>query len=213
MLALRQATPLSSGDFRHCFLHPDDPTRCVKVLKHREDTRHHGRIDRLFRRGAMDPNQREYREYRRLTGAGVPLEHYFPKMYGMVETDLGTGLCLDLVRGDQGDAPVNLSKLMQGGGPDDLAPEFVLGEVMEFARFCQRYGILASCDEPGNIAFVRKGEGFRLISYDLKLRLNKEFIPVSTLFASVRRRKIQRRFDRLFRPLAHKLGQTMPEWN
>ena len=206
MITLRDRVPLSSGDFRHCFLHPEDPAKCIKVLKRQKDMRHHGRIERFFRRGAVDSNRREYDEYLHLAAANVPLERYFPNMHGPVETDLGPGLCFDLVCGSEGDAPVSLHKIMHGQGPDGLAADFVLREVTEFARFCHRYAILASCDEPGNIGFVRDGEGFRLVAYDLKFRQNKEFIPVSTLFSSVRRRKVQRRFDRLFEPLVERLG-------
>ena len=207
MIVLSGRAPLSSGDFRHCYLHPDDATKCVKVLKRRKDTRHHGRIERFFRRGAVDSNRREYDHYCDLAGAGVPLERYFPKMHGPVETDLGSGLCFDLVRGSEGDAPVSLLTIMKGEGPAALEAEFVLREVTEFARFCQRYAILASCDEPGNIGFVRNGDGFRLVAYDLKFRQNKEFIPVSTLFSSVRRRKVQRRFERLCGPLTESLAR------
>nr|WP_245926616.1 YrbL family protein [Breoghania corrubedonensis] len=208
MIVLSDRTPLSTGDFRHCYLHPEDPEKCIKVLKRRKDTRHHGRIERFFRRGAVDSNRREYDHYLHLAAASVPLERYFPRMYGPMDTDLGQGLCFDLVRGSEGDAPVSLLKIMKGEGPVDLEADAVLREVTEFACFCQRYAILASCDEPGNIGFVRDGEGYRLVAYDLKFRLNKEFIPISTLFSSVRRRKVQRRFERLFEPLAESLGRA-----
>ncbi|MDJ0930318.1 YrbL family protein [Breoghania sp.] len=206
MIVLSGSQSLSSGDFRHFFLHPEDPTKCIKLPKRSQRTSHRGRIESLFCRPPADSNRREFDHYHRLTAMHVPLARYFPKMHGPVETDLGTGLCFDLVRGSQGDAPVSLSAIMKGEGPDGLEADFILSEVTEFARFCQRYAILASCNEPGNIAFVHDGEGFRLVTYDLKVRLNKGFIPVSTLFASIRRRKVQRRFDRLFEPLVKNLN-------
>jgi len=66
----------------------------------------------------------------------------------------------------------------------------------EFADFCSRYGILGACTEPHNIGFVRTVDGFRCVAFDLKIRFNKELIPIASLFAHARRRKVARRFAR-----------------
>ncbi|ESR22825.1 YrbL family protein [Lutibaculum baratangense] len=202
MLRLRSADLISSGAFRSCYRHPEDPKLCVKIARPRAAAGRAGHLDRLFRRRMAGANERECREYGRLSSAGVPLSRYFPAVHGFVETDLGRGLCLDLVEGSDGQGPLSLTDIMAGRIWPDLDAEFVLDEVRQFGRFCERYGILASCDEPSNIGFVREGAGFRLVAYDLKLRPNKELIPISTLFLAQRRRKIARRFDRLFAPLA-----------
>ena len=207
MYVLSGKKPLSSGDFRSCYEHPTDPSKCIKVAQKRSRMHHVGKIERLTGQAALNPNDREVAEYDRQRAKGTPLETYFPKLYGPVETDLGDGLCFERMQGDDGSKPMSLSDLLQDGLPEGLRADFVLKEVRKFQAFCEQYGILASCDEPGNIAFVRQGNGYRLISYDLKYRLNKEIIPFSSIFMNLRRKKIARRFDRLLEPISGALAQ------
>ncbi|MAA97976.1 MAG: hypothetical protein CMN87_06345 [Stappia sp.] len=206
MIELKGVEPFSSGSFRDCFVHPDDPSRCIKVVHLRSGASRIGRVERLLGRRMVDANLREFREYRRLAANGVSLERYFPRLHGPVATDLGRGLCFDRLVGIDGRPPLALATILQGEGPEDLDAEFVLREVMDFAGFCRRHAILASCDEIGNIGFLREDEGFRLVAYDLKYRVNKELLPLSTLFEGFRRRKVERRFARLFRFIAETPG-------
>lgn len=202
LISLRDLKPISAGSFRYCFAHPDDATKCIKICQNKTKN-HAGFIDTLLGRLDLDPNMREYREYKSLLKDNVPLELYFPKMFGPIETDLGRGMCFELVRGSDGMHPVSLKEIMNGKQPEDLKMELILTEVLRFAQFCTEHAILASCDEPGNIGFVRSDKAFRLVAFDLKLRPNKEFIPISSILPSFRRRKIQRRFNRLIASLTH----------
>ena len=118
-------------------------------------------------------------------------------MYGFVDTDLGKGICLELVRGSKGELPTSLEEIVTTPKGTQFDAKYILDEVIKFSCFCAQFGILASCDEPGNLGFVQDSKGLRLVSYDLKQRINKELIPVSTFFASFRRRKIMRRFNNL----------------
>lgn len=208
MLRLSTERPVSSGNFRHCYRHPENPALCVKVVQHLPEDHHLGRVDRLLRRGVADPNLREYRQYLRYTRAGVPLERYFPKMHGFVETDLGPGLCMDYIEGSDGNPPVSLYGIATGTRLPGLHRETALHEWHEFIDFCVRFAIMACSDEPKNVGFVRDGEGYRLVAYDLKLRQNKELIPISTIFPFFRRRKIRRRAARTLHYLQAQLGRT-----
>jgi hypothetical protein len=206
MIELKSREPFASGSFRDCFVHPDDPSRCIKIVHVRYGENRVGRVERLLGQRMVDANLRECLEYRRLAAAGVLLDRYFPLFHGPVMTDLGRGMCFERLLGSDGRPPLALASILQGEGPADLDPEFVLDEVMAFAGFCQRHAILASCDEVGNIGFLREGSGFRLVAYDLKYRVNKELLPLSSLFAAFRRRKVERRFMRLFELLSDGLG-------
>lgn len=203
---LADREPLAHGSFRACYLHPADPGLCVKVMLENGDKHRRGIVDRLLGMRDRHPNWREWDEYRRLLRRGIPLDRYFPKIHGIVETDLGPGLVVDVVRGSDGGLPISVLDYMNGNRLDGLTAEAVLTELSVFAGFCIRHGIFASCDEPGNVGFVRHGDGFRFVSYDLKLRRNKEFLPVSTFIPAVRRRKVGRRFAACIAKVASKLG-------
>lgn len=206
---LAERAPIARGSFRACYLHPHEPGLCVKVMLENGDKHRRGIVDRLLGMRDRHPNWREWDEYRRLLARGIPLDRYFPKVHGIVETDLGPGLVVDLVQGSDGGLPISVLDYMNGNRPDRLAAEAVLTELSVFAGFCIRHGIFASCDEPGNVGFVRDGDRFRFVSYDLKLRRNKEFLPVSTFIPAVRRRKVARRFTSCLAKVAAKLGVAL----
>ncbi len=168
-----------------------------------------GRVERLLGRSAMDPNEREVREYERLKRKGVPIHTYFPRLHGFVETDLGRGLVVDFVCGTDLEPPVSVSDYAkQKIRPSGLSDEAVRKGLRDFDDFCSRYGILGACTEPHNIGFVRTEDGFRCVSFDLKIRANKELIPISSLFASARRRKVARRFTRTIAKVEELLANT-----
>lgn len=206
LIRLAGREPLARGSFRGCYLHPHEPGLCIKVMLENGDKHRRGIVDRLLGMRDRHPNWREWDQYRHLLARGIPLGRYFPTIHGIVDTDLGPGLVVDLVRGTDGGLPVSVLDYMNGNRPDWLAAEAVLTELTVFAGFCIQHGIFASCDEPGNVGFVRDGDGFRFVSYDLKLRRNKEFVPVSTLIPAVRRRKVARRFAACIGKVASKLG-------
>jgi hypothetical protein len=156
-----------------------------------------GRLERLLGRSAVDPNEREVREYERLKRKRVPVHTYFPRMHGFVETDVGRGLVIDFVCGTDLQPPVSVSDYAKRKiRPRGLTDETVREGLRTFADFCTRYGILGACTEPHNIGFVRTNDGFRCVSFDLKVRFNKELIPISSLFTAARQRKVARRFAR-----------------
>lgn len=184
-----------------------DPTKVVKVAQARPADYHLGVVDKLLGRSVPDPNQREFQEYQRLIRAGVPLTAYFPRVVGFVETDIGPGLCAERLAGEDGRPPISISAYTRGiERPSDLSPDFILKELKTFGAFCARYGILAACDEPHNIGFVRQGSGYRCVAYDLKIRPNKELLPIATLLLSARRRKVARRFARTVAKVQSRLG-------
>jgi hypothetical protein len=196
-VSLKGLQPVAAGSFRICYPHPGDPTKCIKIAQPRPPTFHTGKTDWLLGRLAQDPNDREWAAYRGLIDAGVPVHDYFPKVHGFVETDLGRGLCVDLVCGIDRTRPVSVADYMHGRQRmAGLSGDIVLEGLKRFAAFCTEHGILGACSEPNNVGLVRTQSGFRFIAYDLKIRRNKEFLPLSTLVPAARRRKVARRFER-----------------
>lgn len=191
-IKLAKKRPLASGTFRLTYAHPFDPTKVIKIP----------RADRAPTR-ERDPNQREFDEYQRRLASGTPLELYFPRLHGFVETDLGQGLCFDRVQGSDGRPPLSLLDWVET--PDEgPPPQWVLAEYRKLAAFCVAHDLFASVDEPQNVGLIRDGAHLRLVAFDLKVRANREAIPISSL-RFFRRRKIARRFARSISALEQRL--------
>ena len=92
--------PIGQGQERICYVHPDDPTKLVKVLK-REDDRQTRRELALYRR-----LQRKKTDYSRL-----------PRLHGLVQTNLGRGFIVDLIRDYDGSISKQLYWYFERGIP------------------------------------------------------------------------------------------------
>lgn len=196
MIVLKNLQPFSSGLFRDCYVHPNDPGKCIKVERIRPadepDLRRHA-----WFRPLRKPNELEYQEYRQRKKAGVPLDRYLPKLYGFIDTDCGQGLCVELLQSDDGSPPVSIENYLNGRYKlDDISHDQIKRDYGDFADFCVTYAILASSDELSNVGYIRQNDSYRFIVFDMKHRQNLEFIPVSSFIPALRRKKVRRRFNR-----------------
>ena len=106
---LQLTEPIAIGRARASYVHPDDPTRAVRVPSSRQASR----------------TRREVDLYRRLDRRGVDYADYLPRFHGLCETNLGTGLVFDLVRDFDGQPSRALSDYLEAGYPlDDFESAF-----------------------------------------------------------------------------------------
>jgi hypothetical protein len=105
-LAGEQAA-FARGGNRLIFIHPEDADACIKVQRpDRSPARK--RAERRFPRNLrplrhFDDNWQEQRVYRRLQHhIGSASFDYVPRLHGPVATNLGPGLCSELIRDDDG---------------------------------------------------------------------------------------------------------------
>jgi hypothetical protein len=103
VIDLNAATRIGHGWKRYCYIHPNDPTRCIKV-GFGSKTTGWGWRDRLttlrLDRGAGEVlNRREWRAYNNI---GATLADYVPRYHGPITTSLGNGLEVDLIRDADG---------------------------------------------------------------------------------------------------------------
>ena len=122
-LKLSEAKPFGIGGRRLCFVHPEDPGKCVKVLR-TDDKRtvrlaHKKRIMPSFLRREYDNNADELKELRLLEAklGRSAMSKHFPCEYGMHATDLGPGLVLDLIRDNDGGISRSIRELITNGLP------------------------------------------------------------------------------------------------
>jgi hypothetical protein len=106
-LRLSGAQPFAIGGRRVLYVHPDDPGRCVKVLlpeRLPERLRRKARgLRRLHRSAYYDENLQDLRTYRQLLARhGGTLHAHLPEVFGPVDTDIGPGLEVRLIRDADG---------------------------------------------------------------------------------------------------------------
>lgn len=189
-LKLSDKEAFGLGGRRLCYVHPDDASKCIKVL--RTDEKRTVRISKRriiparFRR-VYDNNADEQMELESLERriGRTEMSRHFPASYGMTETDLGPGLVLDLVRDADGGISRNIRELITNGQAlSTLRPAFdQLGNFLLKHRVVTRqlldHNIAASHVEAGHWRFVIiDGLG------------DRAWLPLSKFFAAHARRRI-----------------------
>lgn len=123
-----ESDAFSRGGNRLCFVDPRDPRRCIKVLRPdrlpEHKRRQAGFPKQLKPLRSFDENYQEYRIYRRIERAvGEQAYSLVPRLYGWVSTNLGPGLCFDLVRDADGRIAITLKQYLWVNGNDRLLQE------------------------------------------------------------------------------------------
>lgn len=95
MILLSNHTPLGTGRHRKCYLHPTDPTRCIKIVYNQESGGDKELLRELKYYACLAQQLKDW--------SGIPAYH------GSVETDLGTGYVYDIVRDYDGKPSISLT--------------------------------------------------------------------------------------------------------
>ena len=191
MLMLGDIEPFAIGGTRRCYVHPDDDTRCVKVLRPDRTPRARRAVATGWRRlkplRDFDDQDKECKAYRHLKRRGLLDWTHVPPYYGTVETDQGLGIVTALYRDYDGGFPKNLEELLPLGMTDAI--EAAIGE---FKIWLRRQRFLTRDLLPHNIIAVADSpERYRLVIVDGIG--SSEFIPLSHWFKFFARLKIERK--------------------
>ena len=147
----------SRGGNRLCFVDPRDSDRCIKVLRaDRSPARkrsERGFLKRLKPLSSFDDNLNEAQTYQRLLGAyGESLFRFAPRLYGWVATDLGKGLCSELIRDTDGRIAITLKQYLWQRGRtaaleqllDDFSAAWIAGGIA--SRNLLLHNLVVQCD-------------------------------------------------------------------
>ncbi len=192
MIQLDSQEPFAIGGTRRCYLHPSDPSRCIKVL--REDRTPEKRRElatglKKFRSVShWDDQDKEISAYRDLMRRhGSELWRHVPRFLGVVETDLGTGIVTQVFRNFDSTFPLNLDQQVPHGIDKPL--EEAIGT---FKTWLRKELVLTRDLLPHNIIAVREDVNrCRLVIVDGLG--NSEWIPISSWSKAIARRKIERK--------------------
>lgn len=111
----------TQGGNRLCFFHPDDATRCIKVVRP-DRTPEIRRKQKAFPKNLkplsrFDENKNELNEINKIKRfIGEEALELIPKYYGMIETNLGPGLCSDMIVDDDNRVSLSLKQYLWVNG-------------------------------------------------------------------------------------------------
>lgn len=163
---LSGATPFAEGDNRWCFRHPEQPNRCLKVMKP-------GVAEALYEamplhkkirgRDSADDNLREARGYAQtaISRASQSAWEHLPRWHGRVQTSLGMANETDLIQ-DAGQPAGTLEELLRETG---LSQE-VLIALQDFGNWLTGTGILSRNLLPHNLVVQRQANPWRIYLID-----------------------------------------------
>jgi hypothetical protein len=158
IVELSEQEPFGVGGRRICYVDPRDASRCIKVLRNDEKRTvriRPGLIPNRFRR-EYNNNAHEQHElgklFRRL---GDDASECLPSCYGVINTDLGPGLVLDLIRDHDGKISRSLRELVSTGHqPSEFRQAFEL-----FSDFMIRHAVLSRAILDHNLATQHRADG------------------------------------------------------
>lgn len=182
-LALAGCEPFAKGNRRSCYVHPDDPDLCVKVVADAED-------ERCLREQGRDL---EAQRWLRARGSDSVFDR-IPAIEGVVDTDLGKGIVMRLYRDRDGRISRNLAQVIVEHG---LTPSLVR-EIGALKHWLRKERLLTRDTAPYNVVVVRSGDS------DWKLMIiegwaNRRYRWLTRLLPFVKDRLIARelhKFDR-----------------
>ena len=163
-IVLSDKKPLAAGRQRVVYLHPDNNSAVLKLSK--PDmvlaVRQHKPFRFLLRpAGHYDFVLREYKSYLAAAAHNCPLIlRHLPRYYGIVQTDIGTAIMAQLIRGADGKPALGLDGELEREGRMTAALRSALDEFLE----CARRPWWSSCDfQPNNLLVSDNGNGRKQI--------------------------------------------------
>ncbi|MBF7053698.1 hypothetical protein IOC61_10200 [Halomonas sp. KAO] len=167
---------IGRGDERICYLHPNDPARCIK----------------LSRREKAKQTYRELRYFRLLKRRKVPFT-FIPEFFGVVKDDEVIGIEQQLVLDDQGLLPPNVAEYLAKPLTQQQVGQFWVG-LEALQTYLLAYNVVPCDLVMSNLLVIERTDTTAVILID-GLGVS-EFIPLPAYVPWLGRRKIRRKWAR-----------------
>lgn len=121
MIGLKSEQPFAQGGNRLCFVDPTDPHRCIKVRRPNftlEDLRRRKGFPHTWLPASrLDESRREHDILTRcIRQSGDVIFSVLSRHYGFVDTDMGPGLCSELIRDADGRIAISVMEYVWENG-------------------------------------------------------------------------------------------------
>ncbi|WP_312239740.1 YrbL family protein [Pantoea sp.] len=174
---------IGSGRHRDCYRHPEDESKCVKILYNPQD-------------GGFKEVKRETGYYRK-RARQIKQCRSVPNFHGKVNTNRGEGYVFDLVRDYDGEISKTLEHYLKN---EAISQAQLQNKLYDLRNDLIAHNIATMNLKVYNILYRRTGynEGYLVVIDNIG---ESEFFPVASLFNFLHRRKIDRIFSRFFHGL------------
>jgi hypothetical protein len=170
MLEISDELLVGRGRKRLVYVHPDDPSRCLKILNPQNTPTHiRGRkswATRLKPLRCFDNNRVEFDEYRKLERRFSAIPDCFPAMYGVVATSRGPALMEDLIRNLDGTVSLNMRDFVNRSGRNDEVVSRLHPAMTHFASLLLSSQAMVHDLHPVNTVVQENGASLRLVVVD-----------------------------------------------
>ncbi|WP_237057203.1 YrbL family protein [Microbulbifer sediminum] len=213
MIDLGELKPFASGGNRHCYRHPQDPEKCVKVMRTGRIEELHARAPwykRLAGNDRFDDNLRELAGYQqpalRNADDHSPVWRHLARWYGLEETSAGRAAVSQLILDENGNPAPTLEDYLQEHGLD--AP--ITAALEHFAQWLWDTRVLTKNILPHNLV-VRMHDGApELVLIDGLGRAT--LLPLPEWFEFFNRHYIRRRIQRMWRRIHWEVSDKSLSW-
>tara|TARA_B100001059_G_scaffold188395_1_gene190777 strand:- start:3599 stop:4234 length:636 start_codon:yes stop_codon:yes gene_type:complete len=184
MIKLSESTPFAEGGNRKCFVHPNNPERCLKVI-------HAGLLDEIIKKkpwykklrskNSFNDNLREKEAYgqKALNSNNPNIWKHLARWYGMIDTDIGMASETELIKNGNEIAETLESYLFTNGLTEEIKVS-----INQFQEWLKKNLILTKNLLPHNLVIKRSENVLSIVIVD---GLGSQaFIPLpnySTFFA------------------------------
>jgi hypothetical protein len=183
MLELDPHALIGKGLHRECFVHPEDPSRCIKIVV----------------AGSGNENRREQAYYAALARRGVSFE-MLPMFHGLVQTSLGEGAVFDLVRDYDNRISFTLGHYLQSEKLTSAHAAALRQALQDLKNYLLEQRIITMTLKPKNILFqLATAESGKLVIVDNIG--NSDFFPIANFSPRLARWKIIRKWRRFERSM------------
>ena len=178
MIELHRQALIGKGLHRECFVHPDNPDHCIKIVVS----------------GTINENRREASYYSKLARRGICWD-MLTRFHGLVATNLGEGAVFDLVRDCDSAVSLTLAHYLESAGLTARHGANLARSLADLRAYLLHNRIVTMTLKPKNILFQQtSATKAKLVIVDNIG--NSDFLPIANYSAVFARRKIQRKWRR-----------------
>ena len=210
MIDLNGVTPFAEGGNRRCFVHPNNPNRCLKVI-------HPGLLQTIMKNKpwykklrsteSFDDNLRERDAYNQkaLRNDNSETWKHLAKWYGMVETTIGAASETELIKNENLVAETLESYLFANGFTDEIKLS-----IEQFHDWLRKNLILTKNLIPHNLVLKR-------VNNDIIIKIvdglgSQAFIPLPDYSNFFAKRYVERRIELMMSRIRWDLSGRVGSW-
>ena len=210
MINLEGVAPFAEGGNRMCFVHPNNPNRCLKVI-------HPGSLEKIKKNRSwykkfrslesFNDNLREQEAYSQqaLKKNDPDLWTHLAKWYGMTETNIGMASETELIRSNGEIAETLETYLFREGMTEEIKLS-----IEEFQAWLEKHLLLTKNLIPHNLVLLRQNE--KIFIKIIDGLGSQAFIPLPNFSSFFAKRYVKRRIQLMWSRIEWDLTGRKGNW-